>query len=73
MAYVMTENVLPQKKPSFRKFLKDNWFTIAVLVYLVSPIDLIPEGIFPVIGSVDDAVAALIGVLTLWRESQKIE
>lgn len=54
----------------FGRFLKENWISIAVLLYLASPVDLIPEALFPVIGSVDDLVVALVSAWSLWKKNK---
>jgi uncharacterized membrane protein YkvA (DUF1232 family) len=40
---------------------------IAAIVYLISPVDLIPGGIVPVVGALDDAAVVWIGT-TLFLE-----
>jgi len=43
------------------------WGLILLFVlYVISPIDLIPD-IIPIVGWIDDAVAILLAFLTLWR------
>ena len=59
-----------EQKHNVSTFLRDNWITIAILLYLVSPVDLISEGIFPIVGSADDAVAVLIEIVRLWKKSR---
>ncbi|GAB4161552.1 MAG: hypothetical protein Fur003_4880 [Candidatus Dojkabacteria bacterium] len=48
---------------NLKPFIKENWITILVLLYLVSPIDFIPEGVLPVIGSTDDAGIMLLELI----------
>jgi len=41
----------------------------ATLAYLISPIDLIPDFIFPIIGEMDDIAVVLAGLRTLLRQT----
>jgi len=43
------------------------WLVIAALVYLVSPIDLVPEMVNPFIGYIDDAVFVWLAFRWLLR------
>lgn len=51
-----------------KEFLKDNWPLLLVFIYVLSPIDLIPEALPAVgniIGTLDDATLVLLqGILT---------
>lgn len=54
------------------KFLKKNWFTIAVIIYFFMPIDLIPD-LIPIVGQLDDGGLILIEVarrLYEWKGKQ---
>jgi uncharacterized membrane protein YkvA (DUF1232 family) len=51
----------------FKKFLKENWYLIAALLYLIMPFDFLPDDI-PLIGSVDDALFLLVEVVRRYRE-----
>ncbi len=62
-----------KNKKGLGNFLKRNWFTIFVLLYLISPVDLIPEGLIPVAGQSDDALVALIELLRQWVSYKKKE
>jgi uncharacterized membrane protein YkvA (DUF1232 family) len=62
-----------ETKRGLGNFLKKNWFTILVLLYLISPVDLIPEGLIPVAGQSDDALVALIELLRQWSSYKKKE
>ncbi|MDD3662021.1 MAG: YkvA family protein [Candidatus Dojkabacteria bacterium] len=52
-------------------FIKDNWTLIAVLLYVISPVDLIPEALLPLIGAVDDGVVAAAELLRRWIAYKK--
>jgi uncharacterized membrane protein YkvA (DUF1232 family) len=56
-----------KNKKGVKSFIKKYWLTFAVLLYLVSPFDLLPEGFLPAIGQVDDALLALIELLRQWH------
>ena len=49
------------------QFVKENWFLIFITLYILLPVDLIPDSI-PLIGSVDDSVLLLIKVLQMFKE-----
>ncbi|MBP9758285.1 DUF1232 domain-containing protein [Candidatus Dojkabacteria bacterium] len=58
-------------------FLKENWLLIFTIIYVLSPIDLIPEA-FPAIGNlfgtVDDSILVLANaLLTLKKQKAKNE
>lgn len=44
------------------KFLKENWFLILAIIYVFSPIDLIPEFV-PIFGSFDDGGILLVELI----------
>ncbi|MBN1617848.1 DUF1232 domain-containing protein [Candidatus Dojkabacteria bacterium] len=46
--------------------MKENWISILLMIYILSPIDLIPEAILPVIGQTDDFVVGLLEVMRRW-------
>jgi len=52
------------------KFLKKNWLLIVGLLYLIAPIDLIPD-IIPIVGTMDDAGLLLIELVRRWNLSSK--
>lgn len=55
------------------KFLKENWLLILSLIYILSPIDFIPEVLLGPIGIVDDLtlVVFLLVVKTVQVISEK--
>lgn len=55
------------KKPSF---LSKNWPMLLVLLYVISPIDFLPDDI-PLIGNVDDAGILLIEIFRQYLEHKK--
>lgn len=66
----MGETTIVPKRNYVNAFLRKNWVLVLVLIYLVSPLDFIPEGFFPLIGSSDDALVAFLGLLKLWQDSK---
>lgn len=42
------------------------WGLAALVVYLVSPVDVVPDWV-PLAGSIDDALVSILGVRTLLR------
>jgi len=59
-----------EKKRSLTSFLKKNWSLLAVLAYLLSPLDFIPEMILPGIGIADDALVVFIEMYRRWKDYQ---
>ncbi len=49
-----------------KKFLKDNWFLILIIVYVLFPLDLIPDAI-PVFGNIDEGMVLLIELIRRLR------
>lgn len=63
-----------QKKSVFMAFLSENWPTILAMLYLVSPIDAIPDALVPIVGQADDAfimVLELIRRYYVFRKKSK--
>jgi len=59
------EAVKIEKKQIYKKeksFLKANWMLIVALIYLIFPIDFIPD-IIPVVGMFDDAGLLVIELI----------
>jgi uncharacterized membrane protein YkvA (DUF1232 family) len=54
-----------------KKFLKKHWLLILGLIYIVSPLDLLPEAIFPGVGYVDDAFVLGLELVTEYYRRQK--
>jgi uncharacterized membrane protein YkvA (DUF1232 family) len=57
-----------EKERSLTSFIKKNWTLLAVLLYVLSPLDFLPEIILPGIGIADDAVVVFIEMYRRWRE-----
>lgn len=54
-------------------FLEKNWLLIVAIVYLILPIDLIPDAI-PILGSLDDAALLIINLIqkyVLWKKENE--
>lgn len=52
-------------------FLAKHWLTILAVLYLVSPIDLLPEALLPVVGQSDDLLVAIFEIVKLWMDHKK--
>ncbi|MCA9385109.1 DUF1232 domain-containing protein [Candidatus Dojkabacteria bacterium] len=50
-------------KKKIKSFLKENWFLLLTVVYVLSPIDLFPELLTPIFGYADDASLLLFELL----------
>jgi uncharacterized membrane protein YkvA (DUF1232 family) len=59
---------LKKKQPDskFLIFMKENWPSLLALIYVLSPIDLIPEALIPVVGYADDVVIVGIELFRRW-------
>lgn len=60
---------MPQKR-SVSTFLKNNWLLSLAILYVLLPIDIIPD-ILPVIGGVDDSLLLVIELLRKYGEYKK--
>jgi uncharacterized membrane protein YkvA (DUF1232 family) len=58
------------EKKTLLKFIRKNWKLILVIVYLLSPLDIIPD-VIPVFGATDDIALALLAVLSKYIEFRK--
>lgn len=55
-----------------KKFLKENWFIILAALYVLSPLDFLPD-VIPGIGQIDDAGVVFAEILRRYFVSQKKE
>jgi uncharacterized membrane protein YkvA (DUF1232 family) len=56
------------------EFIKKNWTLILVAIYVLSPVDLIPEaipGLGNILGSLDDATLVLLQGIITYKNSKK--
>lgn len=53
-----------------RNFLQENWLLIVVILYIILPIDLIPDRV-PLFGTLDDAGLLLVHILTEYAKWKK--
>ena len=53
-----------------KKFLKENWLLVFAVLYVLSPIDIIPDQI-PLIGQTDDAMVVFIELIRKYGEYKK--
>lgn len=60
-----------QPKSTFIKFFKKNWITILAFLYVVSPVDLLPEALLPLIGETDDLILIIIEIIRQWHLFKK--
>lgn len=58
------------KLVKIRSFIKKYWKPILVVVYLISPIDIIPDVLLP-LGYTDDVLLILSLILKYFLESKK--
>ena len=54
----------------FKDFLKKNWQYALVLVYILFPIDVIPDSI-PLVGNVDDSILLLLSFVKQYTDFKK--
>lgn len=62
------------QKNQFRNFIKENWFLFLAIVYIISPFDLIPDILAPILGPfvlVDDLGILLIELYRRFRKKKK--
>jgi len=53
-----------------KKFLKKNWLLAFAVLYVLSPIDILPDQI-PLIGQVDDALLVLVELIRKYNEYKR--
>lgn len=53
-----------------KKFLKKHWLDILMLIYVLLPIDIIPDAI-PILGTADDVIVILLDLLKIYYLEQK--
>lgn len=63
--------VKPGSASTVKAFLKEYWLTALILLYLVSPVDFVPEGLLPFIGLGDDALVAGYELVRQWKKFRK--
>lgn len=54
-----------------KAFLKDNWIPIFAILYLVVPVDLIPD-FLPVVGKLDDTSIFIIDLIRRYLDSKRV-
>lgn len=54
-----------------KKFLQKNWLLIAAIIYLILPIDFIPESLFGPLGLTDDVGVLVIELVRRYFSSRK--
>ena len=53
-----------------KDFLKKNWFLVVALIYLLSPVDFIPD-VIPALGASDDVLVLLATLFIKYRQHVK--
>lgn len=64
---------MAEQKTVRNTFLEKNWLLILAIIYLILPIDLIPDAI-PVVGSLDDSALLIINLIQkyiLWKKENE--
>lgn len=64
---------MAEQKTVRNTFLEKNWLLILAIIYLILPVDLIPDAI-PVVGSLDDAALLIINLIQkyiLWKKENE--
>lgn len=59
-----------QKQNKFVQLIKKRWFLILAIIYLIAPVDLIPD-VIPIFGKVDDATLLLVDLVRSYIGLQK--
>ena len=50
-----------------KSFFQENWLLILVLLYIILPVDLIPDRT-PVVGTLDDGALLLLNIILEYRK-----
>lgn len=53
--------------------LRDKWIIIIGIIYVLSPLDIIPEVVLGPLGLLDDGGAIFVVLLTLWRILKRVQ
>ncbi len=56
--------------PSLKAFLKENWMLVAAVVYILFPIDFIPD-FLPALGLTDDLGALLMAIVVRYTQHKR--
>lgn len=51
-------------------FFKKNWIYFVAILYILLPVDLIPD-VVPVLGGVDDSAVVILGLIKQYADSKK--
>ncbi|MBN1374256.1 DUF1232 domain-containing protein [Candidatus Dojkabacteria bacterium] len=57
-------------KMKIKNFLKENWLLIVAIIYLIWPLDIIPD-FTPFVGQTDDSVLFAIELFRRWYNQRK--
>jgi len=50
-----------------KSFFQENWLLILVLLYIILPVDLIPD-VTPIVGTLDDGALLLLNIIIEYRK-----
>lgn len=51
-------------------FFKKNWIYLVAIVYILLPVDLIPDAV-PILGGVDDSTVVILGLIKQYVDYRK--
>ena len=58
-------------KQNLKGFIKQNWLLMIAAIYVLSPIDILPD-VIPFFGSVDDTIVVLLELVRqYWQYSKE--
>lgn len=53
-----------------KKFIKKYWLFIVAIIYILVPVDLIPD-VIPFMGGLDDSTLVILGVIREYIQNRK--
>lgn len=53
-----------------KKFIKKYWLFIVAIIYILIPVDLIPD-VIPFMGGLDDSTLVILGVIREYLQNRK--
>lgn len=58
------------RRNTLKGFFKENWLLVAVILYVLSPIDILPDSI-PLIGTLDDTSLLIVELVRNYVQYKK--